>query len=444
MSLWTWLFPTAETRLARAREALQHRRFREARDDIDGLEGPEADAIRKDAMNGLAALNLEAALEYGMAGQDERCAEHLQMAEGFHQGGMEERFREVRRTLRETRESRKAAIVSKRSNDARAAAVDPLGLVGRALLAENAEPDLSPDDEEKAARLALVVENYPEDLRDRVKNLGPRFGSALLELEDGRPDLALQTLLDLDDADPLVQFERGRCCWALGDPAAAARAFQAFAKAILPNGQPVGHRPIAADHTGVLLAQALVDSGDRAGAVAVLRSLRATDPLPPALLLANLLLANESSSTRAADLAEAELAVRDVLVKVSKPSIWAFLGLIRLAAGQRVPAMQAYESALSLCCDSPGKCGTHKPEPGLKRALATLYLEDGMEVPRALELAESALDAADPPAWEDLYLDALVARVTSAPEAAESVAAMWARTRADDPRREVLARHLPR
>lgn len=143
-------------------------------------------------------------------------------------------------------------------------------------------------------------------------------------------------------------------------------------------------------------------------------------------------------------LAEAEDVLREVIAKVGKNGdIYGLLAEIRLDGGHRVPAMQALEMSLAACCSTPGKCGYKPPDSAIQRQLATLYLEDNLEAERALDLAEQALAAAKSPDWDDLYLDALVGRATSHPEAREAAVEIWARTPAEDPRCERLSRYLP-
>ena len=75
-------------------------------------------------------------------------------------------------------------------------AADPLGLTGGANWLQDPVPgDLyDPDMDDLENRLALIVEGYPEDLKGAVTDLGATFAKAVLDLDDNRPDRALQAL----------------------------------------------------------------------------------------------------------------------------------------------------------------------------------------------------------------------------------------------------------
>jgi hypothetical protein len=83
--------------------------------------------------------------------------------------------------------------------------------------------------------------------------------------------------------------------------------------------------------------------------------------------------------------------------------------------------MRALEASLEAVCCTPGKCGSQEPDLDTHRLLATLYLEDGLERERALDLARTAAGLVRQPTWDDAYLQALVAKVTGHPQA-ESLA----------------------
>lgn len=440
MGLLSWLFPSPEDRVERARRMLEARRFRDARDELDGIALPAAEEVRRAAKNGLVQLNLDEALRCAEAGDFERVQVHLDLADEFHDGGLEEQLRATRRQVREIRTSRQEEVQRKQAEQARQSQVDPLGLTGRGLLENRRDDGIAEDDEERQQRLWMILENYPADLRDRAGALGRPFLDALLDLEDGRPDLALQAFLALPDDEPLVCFERARCAWSMGDPAAAGRALRAFADAA------GGHRPIGPEHTGVMLAQVTAETGDLEGAIRVLRGVRAKEPLQGALIYAQLLLgtALRKVPDATARLAEAEEVLRELIARVRQPALYGLLARVRLAGGHRVPAMRALEQSLEQSCSTPGKCGAQPPDPAIQRMLATLYLEDGLERDRALELADEVLGKVQQqPAWEDRYLEALVGRVRNEPDANEAIEALWGGTKVEDPRRELLERYLP-
>lgn len=433
MGLWSWLFPTPEDRIAKARRLLDQKQPADARHQVIDLDRPDARALLVEAETALARLNLDAALGYGNAGDEARVRIHLDLAEQFHHGGLEEAFREVRRELRAQRAARtEAQQRAKEEEDRRLMAVDPLGIQGGPSWLDPV-PDrdvLAPDDEERAQRLALLIENYPEDLRGALRALGAPFARAVLDLDDGRPDLAHTALLGLPDEQPLVQWERARTAHVLGDPAAAARAVRTFAEAL------GGHRSMGQLHSAAYLAQLLAESGDVSGGLRVLRAARATTPEVGGVLYAQLLEAND-------ELAEADTVLTDQIRRhPTAQALYALLARVRLRGGQRVPAMRALEASMEAICCTPGKCGSQPPSLDIVRTLATLYLEDGIERARALELAEQAAGLATEPSWEDAYLAALAGRVTGSPDTEGIIAMLREHTSPDDPRARRLAQHL--
>jgi tetratricopeptide (TPR) repeat protein len=396
MSWLDWFRPSPEKRLTRAQRALEMDDPAAARDELDGLEGPPYDAIRSAALDRLVTRNLEQAVAWSEAGDDERVRVHLELADEHHEGGREADFRETRRKIREHREERdREADARRRLEEARAMQVDPRALK----LSESAlGPLLAEDAEERRMRVELAILGYPEDLRAKVPELGPEFAQAVLDLADGRADLALQALLVMPDEVAIVRLERARCALMLGDPRAAVRELRAFANLA------GGHRAVGQEHSGVLLASALAESQDPHGAVRVLRDVQAREPQVGLWPMAQLLFAT-------GQLAEADDVLRGLIAKYpTETPFYLLLAHVRVALGQRVPAMRALEQSLHACACTAGTCGAKAPDPAVKRFLAALYLEDGVEVKRALQLLDEApVDGA--PAWDDLYVDALAAKV---------------------------------
>ena len=95
----------------------------------------------------------------------------------------------------------------------------------------------------------------------------------------------------------------------------------------------------------------------------------------------------------------------------------------------------------AVCC-TPGKCGSQPPNVDILRGLATLYLEDGIETERAVELADQAFAMVKKPQWEDIYLRALVAKATMAPEASDFAARVKQITPSNHPAFERVSQHL--
>lgn len=435
MGLWSWLFPSADDRVAAARKALQAGRPDQARLELLELDHADAPALMLEAENALALKNLEHAVQLARTGDDVRAAEHLQLAEDFHHGGHEEAFRETRRELREIRGERDAAEERRKAAEkARLLQVDPLGVSGGpSFLDPQVDPEaFDPDREEREQRLALHVEGYPASLRSTAGPLGPEFGQAILDLHEGRAGDALQRLIALPDDAPLVQWERAKAAWGLQDPVGAISALRRFANLA------GGHHLVGNEHSGVFLASALATTGDPDGAVRVLREVLAAPKPPPSasFLLAQLLAAKKAY-------AEADtLLVKLVKEHPKQSEIYTLLARVRVAGGQRIQAMRALEASLEAVCCTPGKCGSQAPDLDTHRLLATLYLEDGIEQERALDLARTAASLARQTTWEDAYLGALVARTLQSPDAPELARRLIAATPTDTPLHDRAARLL--
>lgn len=432
MGLFDWLFPSPEKRMDTARKHLEAERWAQAREEVLGLEQPEALALLATAERGLSRLNLDAARSWAQAGDEARVAIHLELAENFHDGSLREEFRVARKEIRELRAQRKAeAKRAHEEREARLLAVDPLGaLGGRSLVDPEVEVNDGEDADELAARLALIVDAYPETLRPAVAKLGADFARAVLDFENGRPDLALQGLLALPDTEPLVLYERARCAMTLGDPKAAARTLRRFAQVA------GGHHAVGANHTAVMLAQAEAEAGDVHAALRVLREARSIQPDVGGVLYAQLLEATD-------ELAEADRVLVDLVRKHSRTdALYKLLARVRVKGGERAAAIKALESSFAHHCSTPGKCGYKAPDPELLRMLATLHLEEGADVPRGLEVAQQAMGLLSGQSWEDHYLRALVARAEGAPEAASLADRMLEQIPDGDPRRARLEQHL--
>lgn len=433
MGLLSWLFPTADDRVAAAKKYVAQKNWAEARLEVLDLDRDDARRILEQAEHELAKLNLDAAVSWARAGDDRRVQVHMEMAENFHKGGLEEEFRAARREMRELRKSRSEQEErAKREKEAKQMAADPLGLTGGAswLQAPVDEGLYDPEREEIEARVALIVEGYPESLRGGVRDLGADFAKAVIDLEEGRADRALQALLALDDANPLVRWERARCCHMLGDPKATAREIKAFAE------RAGGHHDMGRQHSVELLAQVLTEEGNPKEALRVLRNARATEPDRGGFLFAQLLFMT-------GELTESETVLTDMIRKHPRTQpLYMLLAQVRLAGGHRVQAMRALEASQEAVCCTPGKCGSQKPDPNILRTLATLYLEDGIETERAYELADQAFSLIQRPQWGDVYLKALVAKAQRAPDAEEFAQRVRTITPADHPAFERVAAHL--
>lgn len=435
MGLWSWFFPSPADRVARARQRMEAERWADARLEVLDLDLPEAQEVLATCERELARMNLEAAVSWCRAGDDERVHHHLEVAENFRRGDtLDDLFKEARRTMRTLRQERTVAEQrALEAEQARLMGADPLGLTGGPSWRDPTLPDdlLAEADDEAAARLALIVEGYPSPLRQTVGDLGAPFARALLDFEDGRADLALQALLALPDDDPLVRFERARAAYALGDPKATARELQAFANLA---GR---HTTVGRHHTGAFLAQCTAEAGDPADALRIMRAVRKEDPEEGGALYAQLLEMNGR-------LEEAEKVLVQLVRKHSKTTaFYRMLARVQVSLGERTKALTVLERALDACACGTGSCGSAPPDPQVFRDLATLYLEDRSDTARGLELAGQALGMIQQPTWHDAYLQALAAERGGHPDAARMVEGLWVNTPPEGPLQERLQRFLP-
>lgn len=441
MSLWTWFFPTPEDRVRRARQQLAARDWAAARAEIEDVDTADAEQVRRAAEDGLASMNLDLALTCAKIGDEARVRHHLELAERFLTGDGEERvsppsgdaallarLRDVRRQIREERQTRDADLARAKSD--REASSRSEGLVAQRM--GGVVPDhLAPDDEERRQRLALVIENYPKDLRHDLEALGAGFADAIGSLDEGRPDLALQQLDRLPEH-PLVCWEQAIAALGLGDPKRAITSLRRFAT--LANG----HRAMGNEHSAVLLSELLARTGEIDAALSTLSDLRTREPKAGGVLFAQLLEARGR-------LPEAEAVLRDLVARApTEARLAMLLARVRVAGGHRVEAMAALERQLSACCSTPGRCGS-PVDPQVQRDLATLYFEDRRDLPRARELADAAArawGAQGPQAWEDGWMLALWAQDRGETDLEPRFERLWHALPLGDPRRDAVLQRI--
>ena len=432
MGLLSWLFPSDEDRIASGKAHLEADRWMDARDACEGIDSDAARAVVTSAKQGLARLNIDAALSWGRAGDEERVTAHLELAEELCPNGFEQELRTVRRELREARAAARAEREAERArSEAKELMINPLGVgsEGPGIAGSPGTGLLAPAEEERAARLMLLVENYPESLRGELEQLGAAFGRAVLDLDDGRPDLAMPTLIELGEESALVRYERSRAAYAMNDIPAAVRELHSFARL---GG---GHHNIGNHHTAVTLAAWSAEMGDLQGGLTVLRALRKTDPSLGAFVYAQLLEAT-------GELNEAEVVLRDLIKKAPRADAYYLaLASVRHRGGHDEAAISALEAAMLQVCDSRG-CAHKPPNPQVVRTLATLYLETGTDANRGLELADQARGLTEEPTWDDAYLEALAQRSRSDPEWRSIAEMLWERTPAETPQRKRLETNL--
>jgi tetratricopeptide (TPR) repeat protein len=428
MGLWSWLFPTPEQRLQAARRDLERGRFADARDAAQSLDHPDAAEVVRLAELGLCRLNMAAVESWLEAGDDAKVAQHLELAREFHQPECAEELAALRVRIRETAQERREDAARRAAVDAtRSFEVDPRFHQRHAVDALPLPPGVSEEDAEALqARLTILFESYPEALRPGMLRMGAAFSQAVIDLEDGQVDAAWDALVALPEDEPLALYERARAALALRKPAIAVDLLTRFA------ALAQGHQAVGTGHSGALLARAQAEAGDLPAAIATLTDARRADPDLAAGLYASLL-------EHAGRLDAAETVLRGLLKKAgNQPWIYNAIARVRVRDGRRLDAMSALERALQTCGCGPGSCGSAKPDVETYRLLATLYLEDGRDVPRALELADTARSLVEQPSWDDLYLAALASRARAEPDVARMVELLQQVTPSDHPRRAAI------
>lgn len=407
MGLLDLFRPSPARRLARAQAHLQAGRWADARlDALDAGTEPGADLVVTAAERELLRTNLDAARSWAEAGDAERVAAHLELAAGFARSADDrDALTAARADVRAIGAAHEARATHRaRAEDADLASVDPRFREAVGGVAIPLPPDLSDDEAEAVeARLAMLLEGYPDAHRDAAVALGAEFLRAVLLLDDGEADAALPLLATFDDDVAILHHERARAAMALGDPAAAARAWRRFAE------RHGSHDVISDIPTHVALSEALAAAGDHDTALREVMAARRAHPKHAGLLHAALL-------ERAGRPADAEAILREQLtLHGPQPAIYLAVAGLRLRGGKRTEAMAALETSLHQSSCATGSCGPRGPDLPTQRLLATLYLEDGVDTGRGLELADAAAAQVRQPGWDDVYLKVLADRARAQP-----------------------------
>jgi hypothetical protein len=432
MGWLSWVFPSDEDRVEKAKKFIERGKFADARLEILEIKTPAAVEILQQAEEELARKNIEISVSWCEAGDDERARHHIEVAQNFHNGSLEEEFKEARHHMRLIRERHREEDEQKKTErEALIIALEDSPF--------HAKTDMTPildelgsehaDSTELEGRLALLIDAYPSELREQVD---AKLVKAVLDFEDGRADLALPALISLPDNNPLVCYERARAAHHLEDSAAALRSMRTFDRLTDK------HYRIGNQHTGIFLTQLLLEAQKHKEAMGLLQELRETEPDLGGSLYAQLLSAHGKHQ-------QAEATLLPLIKKFpSQSQLYGILANVRIAAGHPVQAMRALEASLEATHCAPGKCGYQPPDLGIIRGLAILYFENDMELERAHELAEQAASLIKRPAWEDLYLVALAGRKRQELGIEAKIQHLWEQTQNGGVRWMRLEKHLPR
>ena len=438
MGWLSWLFPSEEDRIKKAQKFLKRRDPASARVELEGLESAEANELRQEAEARLVELNIERARGDIAAGALDEAAVLIDLAARFAGRNARNELRSIRRELRQARSEE----AKKKPRKAVGGAADPFGgggfQVAKGGAAEvpmeepgpgfKADPIFSLPPDDPRVRYALLLESYPEVLREKSLGLGVDYAGAVLALEDGNPGQAYEALSRFIGKDPVARFERARAAVELGKIPQATSDLRTFVDAY-------GHQQVGATHTAVLLSRLLAQEGRLDDALRTVEQARESEPRD--LQLAGV----QAGILEAMDrLEEADnLAVWLQRQAPRDMGIYRLLARIRLRADKRLEAMQALESGLAQTCTTPGRCTTEPLDVEAARLLARLYLEDRMESARAEELIGEIAMSGAPPDWTDDYLQALRARNNEDPGAETLVRGLQDGLPPNDPRRRILA-----
>ena len=400
-------------RIERAERFLERQRYNDARLELEGVAGPQAEALREQALTVLVQWNLEEARARFSSGDVEGAKEHMELARQF--GASASDLQGVRRLARELRQKQREEAARKAEQ---ASVITPMG--------DDPIWRLPPD--HPRLRYAILVESYPEALRQRLVDLGEEFAASVMRLEEGQPKAAFEGISPFVGKDPVARYERARAALAGGQLPVAASDLQTF-------GDQVGHQRIGTTHTAAMLAGLLAQLGRAQDALTMLDAeLKKGADLE--------LSANRASLLEVlGQLEDAETETAALLKKAPRQmGLYRQLARIREKRGERVAAAETLEWGLNTCCSSPGKCGNQPLDIAAVRTLARLYLEDRARPERSAELMEKLARHVQQPGWEDQYIAALHARNEGSPQEEAMVSRLLDGLPAADPRRGLVSR----
>ncbi|MEC7242574.1 MAG: tetratricopeptide repeat protein [Myxococcota bacterium] len=441
MGLFSFLRSSPEAQIEKANKLIANGEFARARNLVDGLEGDAAASTLKNALSGLRSINLQEAVALANAGEFERAEEHLTLAEEFG-GGVDDELREARRVVRN-----KKASAPQKARRAPSGGGDMFGLGGGAMPSPPAGGDdgavyeesgstkqdgpesiwtLPPDDPRLA--VAMAMESYPEQMRERLLDLGAPFISAVSLIDSGDPKAAVAALSEWIEREPAVRHERARAALNDGNIALAASDLASF-------GVEVGHQQVGQQHTAALLAQLLTQQGRLPEGIQTLEKALQSEPKNLQLrgTLAHLLELS-GQIERADEVARA--LVRD---HPKDMGLYKLMARCRIRGGKRMGAMQVLESGLKSNCTT-GTCGAQPFDVEAGRMLAQLYLEDGLDIKRAEGLIRQVKGARDSVTWLDEYLEVLLLKNHGETPLTTQIEALLEGVPDGDPRRILVTR----
>ena len=441
MGLFSFLRSSPEAQIEKANKMIANGEFARARNLVDGLEGDAAASTLKDALLGLRSINLQEAVALANAGEFERAEEHLTLAEEFG-GGVDEALKDARRAVRDRR-----ANAPQKTRRTPSGGGDMFGLGGGAMPSPPQEGEdgavyeesgsakengpesiwtLPPDDPRLA--VAMAMESYPEQMRERLLDLGAPFISAVSMIDGGDPKAAIAALSEWIEKEPAVRHERARAALNDGNIALAASDLASF-------GVEVGHQQVGQQHTAALLAQLLTQQGRLPEGIQVLEKAFKKEPknLQIRGTLAHLL--ELSGQIEKAD-EVARALVRD---HPKDMGLYKLMARCRIRGGKRMGAMQVLESGLKSNCTT-GTCGAQPFDVEAGRMLAQLYLEDGLDIRRAEGLIRQVKGARDSVTWLDEYLEVLLLKNHGETQLTTQVEALLEGVPEGDPRRILVAK----
>jgi tetratricopeptide (TPR) repeat protein len=216
MGLFGRLFGSKDD-LPALRKAIGQHRFADARliaeelavDALTAEERSEWQALRTEAGDRLARLNLEEGLGLQRSGDKPGALEHLHLAQ--QQAVSSGLVREVTKALKALdNEPLIPSLVTKAAGGS-CAGCGP---------APSVEPMTEPDSElpDIVSRLDLILASYPADLAERYRSMGPQFQKAFLcaHEEDEATALKLFHKVPAGEKDDLFDFEVGSLLGRLG------------------------------------------------------------------------------------------------------------------------------------------------------------------------------------------------------------------------------------